>query len=245
MSYSLRPGNKLKRPTRYQSESDDELDNIPEPRNDVAATHNAISALPAHNVFGGVALQSQSVAQSQLTLTSHSTTPFASTVRAAPHYPTTTLDSRKLTEPQGFRKMANMRHVRKRLHRSRGDERRETARDVSSSVLAGRAAQDNPMSIFPSLKPAAFPSLPTDGSLPDQALHSHTGHGVRMLMEAMEKCSEKGIAHCKRLVDSMYSTTGFPAHVDARERTWYEELRAHWPPSASTREVSQIIYEDV
>lgn len=244
MSYSLRPGNKLKHPVRYQSESDDDdLDAIAEPRNDMDATQSGFQALSAYKVD----LQSQSPTQSYPTLTSRSAPTSKPTSHTAPYHPSPSAHTEAQRSPQQLRKMANVRHVRKRLHSARDKEPSKRSRDRSPTAqpdggqAASRATQGthSSTSIFTHPKPAAFPSLPTDEPAPKTSILDRSRHIARAIMDSMEKSNKKAITACECLVDSMYNTTDFPDHVDEKERTWYVELKARWAANETASEVSQ------
>ncbi|CAE7027215.1 hypothetical protein PTT_10951 [Pyrenophora teres f. teres 0-1] len=125
-------------------------------------------------------------------------------------------------------KMANIKII-KQKKRMRTDEPEEY--DSPVRTRAGRAVKipkDTALELPPdklSLKPAAFPSLPTNIMPPlPTAVGEFEGHGMKELVEAMEKEDLERVSAINTHFAQMYATS---------TNAWYAELRERWSPSES------------
>ncbi|CAO2653637.1 Nn.00g030480.m01.CDS01 [Neocucurbitaria sp. VM-36] len=240
MSYNLRPERKLKRPARYSSETGEECGGPSASTNHNVAAHSGIEF--SHDRSVGVAAPRT---QHLSPLTSQAPTPLTLAVQGAQATPRTSFKLNRSSAPKSHRRMPNVRYVRKRSQRPRVDSHHDYDHDLdtpSARRPIGRhttpQTQPVPTSIFPSAKPASFPSLPTDRRRPEDNLNDGVHHGVRALMRAMEKSDKEGIRTYKYEVDSMYNNKHFPIHMKEEERQWYAELRQRSNPNSPTAQIT-------
>ena len=229
MPYTLRPESKLKRPARFNSPSDDELDDTPDPRNQPGITHKAVpwfsSGPSAQSIF---------------------TSPFITSVRPGENIPSvipgSSLHPSTQSDLFGSHDMARIKHIRK------GPRNEDSDAGETPSVRRprGRPATQPPQtvvhrSIFPSVRPAAFPSLSTDIPPPESPPLIEDRHGVRAIMQARKKSDDQALERSMRQVADMYDNKSFPEHVDGTERIWYMGLKKRWGENESNAEVSRSI----
>jgi hypothetical protein len=225
MPYTLRPESKLKRPARFNSPSDDEFDNTPDPRNQPGITHKAVPWF-------------SSGPSSQSILTS----PFITSVRLPSVTPGSSLHPSTQSDLFGSHDMARIKHIRK------GPRNEDSDAGEAPAVRRprGRPATQPPQivgqqSIFPSVRPAAFPSLSTYIPEPESLPLIEDRHGLRAIMQARKKSDDKALERSMRQVADMYDNKSFPDHVDGRERIWYMGLKKRWGENESNAEVSLFI----
>jgi hypothetical protein len=229
MPYSLRPGNQLKRPFRYHIENDDELDEEPSSK-----VSGRTSPGPAGVVVNfGPSLTSLSSAarpppRSQLS-----------------HHP----DALDATNPP------NTSELPRELRRLRRQNPRNTeAQDAQNDNMAnstrgrGRPAESSlteaAQPIYSNLKPAAFPSLPTDQPAAQVAQpdYSYGAHGVQGRMTAHRQSNKAELQKSEKQVDLMYANKKFPAGVSADEKAWYADLKKRLPADSSSTQVRSQVY---
>ncbi|KAF1940548.1 hypothetical protein EJ02DRAFT_423884 [Clathrospora elynae] len=240
MSYSLRPGNILRRPARYQGFDDDERNGVPNPM-----THNTTIApsMPTDSADDNLAT-ADNLRSLQERTPSHS--PFTSQPVTSPApAPRPALNADSPSAPPGRRNMANIKNV-KSLKRLRGNGQLEKDHDDTPTVRksAGRpvkvarastsATASAPVSIYPSERPAAFPSLPTDGPPLEAVAGDSAGHGMRELIAAMEKGDQDAMDATKHKVDDMYNNGKiYPREDDAGKSMWYAQVKERWATNES------------
>lgn len=226
MSYNLRPEKTLKRPARYQSESSDELLG-----SRILSNHKTTSykngRMPSTQSFSTLA--HDTILQSPL----HST----------PATPQTTLDAPKHSGVSpSHSNMPNVKYVSKRTQRPKmngfhdntdGDimpDHRPSSRPTKHSTARQSTKKDRG-SIYPSMKPAAFPSLPTPRSASEEIKGDKCHVGIREVMTAVEMNDKEGIIAVRNLIDGLYNQNIFPDHMCDEERRWYTDIKTHWDSS--------------
>ncbi len=232
MPYNLRPERKLRRPARFSSVSTDEL----EPSPDCTATNPPPQDQDLAPSTGGPGLptnqQSQNLPRTSL---QHLHAPECPGALTAPREVSkranvaSSHDSKTMTNPKSV--------VKKTLKRKYVEDEEDvyeagpSAPRHASNHPSSHAARAPSVSIFPSIKPAAFPSLSCDEPQQEPYIEVKGQPGVRGLMEARERSDRKGIDACIRSVDDMYANKRFPESIDEREKKWYRELKVRLKPN--------------
>jgi hypothetical protein len=99
---------------------------------------------------------------------------------------------------------------------------RKSAQNVSNESVTPSSN-----SLYPTEKPAAFPSL----SAPPVATEDYPGNGMRKRVELIESGNEEGLTKAKTEVDALYNSSS---------DTWYQLLRTRWVLDESFASVSRI-----
>ncbi|KAF1850654.1 uncharacterized protein K460DRAFT_350683 [Cucurbitaria berberidis CBS 394.84] len=233
MSYNLRPGRKLKRPARYQSQNGDESEGSPISANHVTVTHAKVHSLSPSQPFSAVAPQTPNPSP----LAPRPTAPFIPAAHDTLATPRTVLNASSASVPHRRRNMPNVRYVRKYSQRPLADEHHDKDRDDTLPVRRPigrpptRPLRHVPTSIYPGVKPASFPSLASDEPPSQDTSKDGVHYGAWELMKAMEKSDQKGIHTSKRGVDDMYNNEKFPLRVTEEEKMWYADLAERWRPN--------------
>ncbi|EOA86150.1 uncharacterized protein SETTUDRAFT_28548 [Exserohilum turcica Et28A] len=245
MPYSLRSGNKLKRPARYRDESDDKVDSSTHPTSGNRDTDSQSQNDSLTDSMESASTANSTPPPSSFTPPAFSFTPpsplFTHPTVVAPAATTNSSNLSNTSHPPPLQhpKMANTKIVKANPRRT--DEHRETEPDdpppagnhtknPNKISRRNRALALTPKFAFP--KPAAFPSLPTDAPPPSQpesaATDQSSVHSMKELFEAIESQDQARVAAIKQSIDRMYRES---------ENEWYAELRKRWSPD----EVEEIV----
>lgn len=225
MSYNLRPERKLKRPARYKSEDDDSTEASARSKQQHTATHMTTSGISSHQAFAATAHQTPH--QSPLTSLPEPVTSPAYKAAAIPHVASNTGTLSKMRDFHNMQK---------------GNLNSRDLPPPPAGRSGGRARSQNskqgPPNVFPSAKPAAFPSVQTTEPPPEKTTEHDGKYGIRELMKAREASDDEGIQKVKRHMDDMYSAKGFPASINENSKKWYLDVNKRWGPG---RGIEQVI----
>ncbi|KAJ4364580.1 hypothetical protein N0V83_009176 [Neocucurbitaria cava] len=238
MSYNLRPERKRKRPARYSSETSEEPEELAASTDHDVAARSGTHKLLNHRYSGVVAPETQAFSP----LTSRPPTLLEQAVHGAQATRRKEMEIENPVVVKGYRKMPNVKYVRKSSQRPRNDSHQDHDHNLPSTPSVRRPtghhtiskaakAQQPRWSIFRTAKPSAFPSLYTERPLPGDNSCDGMHHGVRALMEAMEKSDKDGIRAYKDEVDSLYNNKAFPVQMKEAERQWYAEFTRRSNPN--------------
>jgi hypothetical protein len=241
MPYSLRPGHQLKRPLRYQSASDDEL-----ARNPPAGSPNSSSQELGFNTTSA----GSPGAVAHFDRTSPSVTSPSPAIRqqlssSSSQQSNITSITNITNTSESYLNMAKVKHVRRKVPSSTEAQSRDNNNTAPSVRRRGRPAQpaveDAAPSVYPGLKPAAFPSLPTDQ--PELSpVYDYGLHGVKQRMTAHEHSDKAALNTFSRQVDSMYDNKEFPTEMGPEQRAWYAELKERWLATSRPEQVRCHVY---
>ena len=235
MPYNLRHGSELRKPVRFQSESNDESIGSPDSQNhgntflrkvEFEKSADNISS-PAANLavrnfpFTSLPPFSSQQASSQ------------STSRAKP--PVTFAENPS---------MANTKYVRK--YRKRVNEVLESQHDDAAPIVQSGSRSTGEHAappIYPSTRPAAFPSLSTEEP-PPEPMQDYGRHGLWQRMEAHKNSNQERIKQVLLQVDMMYDNERFPDNMTETQKAWYAGLKERWLPNDTHLKVSCLPYID-
>jgi hypothetical protein len=220
MPYILRPGNKLKRPLRYQSVSGEQLDQGPFLHDPNRYSSEESLARKARSAAHCDSSDSPAVSLSSLSQ-SH---PHSQSTHSY-HTPSTSGSSLD---------MARVIHVKRSCPQDAGAAENHGNDTAPVTRRRGRPPR-RPVEPFepvrvlaqPRMAPAAFPSLSSDQPQP-QSLHEYRHHGVRQRMDALTSSARQ---ECAQQLAAMYNNTQFPEHLCSEQRAWYAELKGRWLPN--------------
>jgi hypothetical protein len=108
-------------------------------------------------------------------------------------------------------------------HENDGTTASRSSTRPARHIIGNTAAQ-----IHTNIKPAAFPSLPTDQATPGDQVAPEDVHeyGRRGLSQCM-KARKEGLQSLREnflRIDLMYKNNEFPSTMEKREKAWYAEL---------------------
>jgi hypothetical protein len=244
MSYSLRPGDKLKRPARYE----DELDTSPESG---SASHDTVT--DSHSSPSSAAQTIPPLRHVPARLLSMHSSEFnvppaiaITPTSPAAQGPYPTPPTRDTDNTKGRRKMANVKFIKKRTI---ADEQQEDEHEgipkparriggrpskvarAAAAAAATTSANDFTDTVAHPRLAAAFPSLSTNAPpSPSVFTGDFAGNAMKELMEALEKGNEDAVTAIKRHVDGLYAKGA---------EDWYKELRRQWAHDMIKTEVSE------
>ncbi|KAH8725679.1 hypothetical protein GQ44DRAFT_796839 [Phaeosphaeriaceae sp. PMI808] len=225
MSYQLRPERSRKRPARYQSDSEDEFNHDVEPRHSNSTFPNQTSRLPADTTyFSPACLPSRKLSSALCPLSSEQRTDSHSGSRAD-----TPNDFHASSRACNMAKVKHIRRSRPHAEEDHRNQREDAAPVRTQNRSASRAVEHTRASIYPSMCPAAFPSLPLNAPVPEP--DQPEGHlGLKQRLNAFRKCDQVGMESILAKIDTVYNDLKFPDDMDESQKAWYTELKGCWLP---------------
>lgn len=216
MPYELRPGNKLKRPVRFLSLSDDDYNLRIIPHLEPPIHYSEESAIDMLS----------KVAHLPTRDTSFTSPPPSSRLEpvTAPTSPSRVDSSDTLRHTHTMAKVKNVRsYLRHKIEaREKRDDDAAPVVRVSKPPMrpAVEHAEPPPYCFFPNA--GAFSRRPVDRAEPAE---EYGRHGLMQRMEARRKCDVAAEARCSEQARLMWSNEEFPGHMDVQQRMWYSGVQ--------------------
>lgn len=266
MAYGLRAKADLKRPTRYTGDLLEEEKQELEP--EFTSATKSFGKCPVNGSYADSYQRPNSLSPFPLgPMASLSSVSHAPALPLPPLPPRPTINSQPQSRssqsvppqythrlPHARNMQANPKHYY-RNKRAREDDETTDESDVTAlprrpTVQSRRQSvesESEALSIYPSLRPAAFPTKSAaDGPIIDALKDAHMlsvqgQQYARRLMEARVSSDQKRIKACHEVVDRLYACKQpideFTAG-DKKQRSWYAQLNQQWSARESSVEVS-------